>query len=55
MLFKLDQLKTVQAPFLDLAIAKKLLDPFKKVESKGEPIDIEGHAVEEDTMFGVLG
>jgi S-DNA-T family DNA segregation ATPase FtsK/SpoIIIE len=55
MLFKLNQLKTVQAPFLDLFVAKKLLEPFKKAEAKGEPIDIEGHAVEEETVFGVLG
>lgn len=54
MLLKMDGLKRVQAPLLELNDAKKLLEPYKKKMPNGPIVDVEHHVVEEEDITGVL-
>lgn len=55
MILKLDGLKSVQGPYLDIPKAKTLLEPYKSVEEATEPHTIDSEPQEDDTIeIGVL-
>jgi S-DNA-T family DNA segregation ATPase FtsK/SpoIIIE len=54
MIYKSESLKAVQAPYLELSKAKKLLENYKRPTLKGEPIDVEFTVIEDDDTLDVL-